>query len=96
MEKELIVKWTVRESEISRILGLLPDLVTATKNEIGNLAYNIYQSTENPHVLILHERYADQNAFDFHKNSVHYKNTVVTQIIPFLENREVVLLTKLF
>jgi autoinducer 2-degrading protein len=96
MEKELIVKWTIRESETSRILGLLPQLAEETKNEKGNLAYNIYQAADNANVLFLHERYADQEALDFHKNSAHYQNTVVAQIIPYLENREVQLLNKLF
>jgi quinol monooxygenase YgiN len=96
MEKELIVKWTTRESETSRILGLLPQLAADTKNEKGNLAYNIYQAADNANVLILHERYADQEALDFHRNSVHYQETVAAQIIPFLENREVQLLNKLF
>jgi autoinducer 2-degrading protein len=95
MEKELIVKWTIRESETSRILGLLPQLAAETKNEKGNLGYSIYQAADNANVLILHERYADQAALDFHKNSAHYQDTVVAQIIPFLENREVQMLSKL-
>jgi len=96
MEKELIVKWTIRESETSRILGLLPELAAATKNEKGNLAYNIYEAADNVNVLVLHERYKDEEALDFHKNSAHYQETVVKQIIPYLENREVLLLNKLF
>ncbi|WP_298731646.1 putative quinol monooxygenase [uncultured Chitinophaga sp.] len=96
MEKELIIKWTIRESETSRILGLLPQLAADTKKEKGNLLYNIYQAADNANVLILHERYADQEALNFHKNSAHYRETVVTEIIPYLENREVQLLNKLF
>jgi len=96
MEKELIVKWTIRESETTRILGLLPKLVADTKNEKGNLSYNIYQAADNVNILILHERYADQEALEAHKNSRHYQETVVGQIIPFLEGREVQLLHKLF
>lgn len=96
MEKELIVKWTIRESETSRILDLLPQMVEKTRNEKGNLSYNIYQSADNLNVLILHERYADQEALDTHKISAHYLETVVAQIIPHLETREVQLVNKLF
>ena len=95
MEKELIVKWTIRESETSRILGLLPQLAEGTKNEKGNLSYDIYQSEENHNVLFLHERYADQEAVEIHKNSAHYQEIVVAQIIPHLETREVQLVNKL-
>jgi len=95
MEKELIVRWTIRESETSRVLGLLPKLAANTKNEKGNLEYNVYQVADSPNVLILHERYVDQDALDFHKTSAHYQDIVLAQIIPYLENREVQLLTKL-
>jgi autoinducer 2-degrading protein len=96
MEKELIVKWTIRESETSRILDLLPQLVEKTRNEKGNLSYHIYQSADHQNVLILHERYADQEALEIHKKTAHYLETVVAQIIPHLENREVQMLNKLF
>jgi len=96
MEKDIIVKWTIRESETQRILALLPQLVEQTTNEKGNLSYSIYQSAENKNVLVLHERYSGQEAMDFHKNSAHYVKIVVEQIIPFLEGREVQVLNKLF
>jgi len=95
MEKELIVKWTIKASETSRILSLLPQLAEKTRNEPGNLSYNIYQSADDVNVIFLHERYADQDAVEAHKNSEHYLATVANQIIPHLENREVQLVNKL-
>ena len=96
MEKELIVKWKIKESETPRILTLLEALVKKTRNETGNISYNIYQSVENENELVLHERYADSNAVEIHKNSEHYQQTVLKQIIPYLEIREVNILKKLF
>lgn len=96
MEKELIVKWKIRETEIERILALLPKLVEKTRNEEGNLFYNIYQSADDANHLILHERYVDANAVEVHKASTHYQETVVAQIIPHLELREVISLKKLY
>ncbi|WP_158798825.1 putative quinol monooxygenase [Pedobacter sp. L105] len=96
MEKEVIVKWKIKENETSRILGLLPELVEKTRAEKGNLAYNIYQSVEDTNVLILHERYVDTDAADAHKNSAHYQKIVVGQIVPHLEIREVSSVKKLY
>lgn len=96
MEKELIVKWKIRETEIERVLALLPKLVEKTRNEEGNLLYNIYQSAEDANLLILHERYVDANAVEVHKASTHYQETVLVQIIPHLEIREVLSLKKLY
>jgi autoinducer 2-degrading protein len=96
MEKELIVKWKIGETETQRILGLLPGLVEATRNEDGNIFYNIYQSVDDANVLILHERYTNAEAVEVHKASAHYQETVAEQIIPYLEVREVSGVQKLF
>lgn len=96
MEKELIVKWKIRETETSRILNLLPELVEKSSNEPGNLSYAVYQSENKPNEFILHEKYADAMALDAHKNSEHYQNIVVKEIIPHLEIREVMIVKKLF
>jgi quinol monooxygenase YgiN len=95
MEKELIVKWKIRETETAEILKLLPALVEATKNEEGNILYAIYQSEGNQNELILHERYVSEAALEIHKNSEHYQTIVVNRIIPHLEAREVSIVTKL-
>lgn len=96
MEKELIVKWKIKETETQRILELLPQLVEKTRGEKGNLSYNIYQAVDDANVFILHERYVDAEAVEAHKASVHYQETVAGQIIPYLEIREVASLKKLY
>ncbi|TDO19521.1 putative quinol monooxygenase [Pedobacter duraquae] len=96
MEKELIVKWKIKETETAGILALLDELVTKTRNEAGNIFYHIYQSADNANELILHERYVDSDAVAAHKNSEHYQQTVVEKIIPQLEIRELTFVNKLF
>lgn len=96
MEKELIVKWKISETETPKILDLLQELVEKTRNEPGNLLYHIYQSAENPNEIILHERYVDSDAVEAHKSSDHYQQTVLGQIIPHLEVRELTIVKKLF
>jgi autoinducer 2-degrading protein len=96
MEKEVIVKWKIKETETSRILGLLPGLVEKTRAEKGNLFYNIYQSVDDTNVLILQERYTDADAAEAHKNSAHYQEIVAGQIVPHLEIREVTSVKKLY
>ena len=89
MEKEIIVKWKVRESERTRILELLPDLAKKSRAEEGNALYAIYQSDSDPNVIILHERYKDERAAEAHRQSAHYKAIVTNEIIPNLELREI-------
>lgn len=95
MEREVIVKWKIKETETAEILKLLPALAEETKKETGNVHYSIYQSENNPNELILHERYVDSEAQEAHRNSKHYQAIVVDKIIPFLEEREVYVVKKL-
>jgi len=96
MERELIVKWRIKETETASVLKLLPELVEKTKKEKGNLAYAIYQSEKDPNEIILHERYVNEEALDAHKNAAHYQTIVAGKIIPHLEVREVLFVKPLF
>jgi autoinducer 2-degrading protein len=96
MEKELIVKWKIRETETPGVLDLLQELVDKTRNEPGNISYHIYQSADNVNEIILHERYVDSDAVELHKSSDHYQQIVLGQIIPHLEIRELTIVKKLF
>lgn len=96
MEKELIVKWKIKETETANVLELLAELADQTKKEKGNLAYAIYQSEKDPNEVILHERYADEEALEAHKNSDHYQTIVAGKIIPHLEAREILFVKQLF
>ena len=95
MEKIVIAKWKIKESETARILKMLPELAEKTRNEKGNLSYTIYQSENDPRELILHEQYVDAAAAETHRQSEHYKRIGVNEIIPHLEVREVALVKKL-
>jgi quinol monooxygenase YgiN len=94
MQKELIVKWKIKETETDSILKLLPELAEKTKAEPGNITYNIFQSEGDKNEFILHELYQSEEALEAHKNSAHYQGIVVGQIIPYLELREVLFVKK--
>jgi quinol monooxygenase YgiN len=95
MERIVVAKWKIKESEASRILTMLPELAEKTRTEKGNISYTIYQSENDPRELILHEHYVDAAAAETHRQSEHYKRIVVNEVIPHLEVREVVLVKKL-
>ena len=96
MQRELIVKWKIKETATAAVLQLLPELAEKTKKEPGNISYAIYQSESDPNEIILHEQYLDEQALDFHKNSAHYQAIVAGKIIPQLELREVAFVKQLF
>ncbi len=95
MNIELIVKWKIKESEVERILNLLPELAEKSRNEKGNLFYSVYQSESDASELVLHEKYGDLDAVEAHKNSEHYQSIVVKEVLPHLIVRDVIRVKKL-
>lgn len=92
----VIAKWQVKEDSLQDVLTLLPELVQQTRNEEGNLIYNIHQSLSDTHTLVLFEAYKDDAALDHHRGSAHFKEIVLQQIVPLLTDRQVELAHALF
>lgn len=87
----VFAKWQVKEGKIDLVLKLLEEVAKKSTEEKGNLFYKIHQSNSDANTLILFEGYTGEAAVDEHRNSAHFQNLVIGNIIPNLENREVVL-----
>ena len=88
-------KWQVKEGKLDHVLELLAEVAKKSTEEKGNLFYKVHQSNSDANTLILFEGYTDQSAVDEHRNSAHFQNLVIGNIIPNLENREVILALEL-
>jgi len=89
----VFAKWQVKEGQTEQVLALLKDAAEASRQEKGNLFYNIHQSKTDPRTIVLFEGYTDESALNDHRNSPHFQTIVLGQIVPLLENREVILTT---
>lgn len=88
-------KWQVKEGKLDAVLQIMKEAAQKSTQEYGNLFYKLHQSKSDENTLILFEGYKNESAVEIHRNSEHYKNLVVEQIIPLLENREVILMDQL-
>lgn len=88
-------KWQVKEGKLDAVLEIMKKAAQKSSEEKGNLFYKIHQSKTDENTLILFEGYENESAVEFHKNSEHYQNLVVKQIIPLLESREVTLMNQI-
>lgn len=94
MESKNIItfaKWQVSKGQLENVLSLLKEAVINSRAEQGNVNYQVFQGYENDHTVLLFEEYIDKEALDFHRSSPHFQEIVVQQIVPLLENREVIL-----
>jgi (4S)-4-hydroxy-5-phosphonooxypentane-2,3-dione isomerase len=92
----VFAKWQIRDGELDKVLNLFAELVNKTRQEEGNLFYTIHQSNTDPNTFMLYEAYKDEAAVAAHRASDHFKAIALEQIIPVLQNREVILATQVF
>jgi autoinducer 2-degrading protein len=87
-------KWQVKPAQLTEVIELLKKVVGESVKEEGNLFYQVNQSNTDPN-LIIYEGYKDEAALQKHRESPYFQNIVVGQIVPMLENREVILARQL-
>ncbi len=87
--------WKVKEGQIDKVLNLLKTVRDESVKESGNLFYKIHQSNADPNTLVLFEGYTSEAAVAEHRNSSHFQELVLGQIVSLLESREIVLTTPL-
>lgn len=91
----VFAKWQVKEGQLNAVLELLKEVAEKSREEKGNLFYDIHQSQQDANTLLLYEGYTSEVAVEEHRNSPYFQGVVVGQIVPLLENREVVVASKI-
>ena len=87
--------WKVKEGQIQNVLNLLKKVHDESVKEKGNLFYTIHQNNSDLNNILLFEGYRNEDAVAAHRNSTYFQEVVLGQIVPLLENREIVLATPL-
>lgn len=90
MSIHVFAKWQVKEGQLNAVLELMKEVAGKSREEAGNLFYKIHQSMQDANTLLLYEGYVNEAAVEVHRNSAYFQQLVVGQIVPMLENREVV------
>lgn len=73
MEKIIIAQFFIKPECVEIFKTLTVDLIKKTREESGNVFYQLYQSLENPTDFVFNETFKDQECFDFHLNTEHFK-----------------------
>jgi quinol monooxygenase YgiN len=88
-ELQVIARHTAADGKRDAVFAVLPKLIEACRNEPGNLAFEAFLSADDPQSYVLLERYTSRAAFAEHRASSHFKELMLGQILPNLENRVV-------
>ena len=87
MEFVVIAQYRVRAGEEEKVEAALRQMVAATRAEPGNLDYQVFRDPTDPALFVLVERYADEAAFEAHKESEHFATWLAGQVLPALADR---------
>lgn len=69
----VIAKLKVQEGKEAEVEKAVREILPKVKEEAGTLVYNFNRSINDPTVFLFYEKYADQDALNFHSTTEHYK-----------------------
>ncbi|MGA8117377.1 MAG: putative quinol monooxygenase [Actinocatenispora sp.] len=88
-ELQVIARYTVSPGNQDRVLDLLSTLTVASRAEPGTVSFTVNRQVDDEHSVVLLERYASRDAFAAHRESAHFTELVLGQIVPLLDSRVV-------
>ncbi|MEW2513870.1 putative quinol monooxygenase [Streptomyces sp. NPDC046870] len=66
MSIQITVRFDIEPDRMERVVASFQKLCAATRQEEGALRFDAFRSEEHPHVVVLIEEWADQDAIDLH------------------------------
>lgn len=74
MSYAVVVEFDINQDKIQRFKHrVAQQAADSLNNEEGCLVFEVWASEDRPNQIYLYEIYADQNAFDLHLQSAHFK-----------------------
>jgi len=73
-QKIVIPKIRIKKGMESEYLAFVQPYTKISSQETGILTYSIFQSLDAPNEFMAYEIYANQEAFDLHCKTDHFKN----------------------
>ncbi len=83
----VIARYLVTEGHESVVARLLRQNAEASRTEPGCLEFTVFQEIDDARVILLYERYTDEDAFQAHRQTPHFKEIIEQQVVPLLDER---------
>ena len=88
-ELQVIARYTISAGQEDEVLAVLARVIEAVREEPGNLAFTAYRQVGDDRNVVLLERHASREALAAHRETAHFKDLVLGQIVPRLDSRVV-------
>ena len=83
----VLASWTVRAGEAQEVERVLQQLARASRSEAGCITYSAHRSVDEPSQYLIYECYVDEQAFERHIESEHFRVLALEDAIPRLASR---------
>ncbi len=83
----LAVTWRAQDRREAEVAEILAQLAPASRAEPGVVTFLVHRSPTDARDFFLYEQYRDQQAFDAHFESAHFRSLVLGRAVPLLAQR---------
>ena len=80
--------WEAKPGESEALVDIIRRFLPQAQREPGVKAFQIHQSTSEPHKFFFYEVFRDEAAFADHQQTEHFKTLIAGQAVPKLAKRE--------
>ena len=84
----VIARYQVQTGMGDLVANTLAKHVTATRTEPGCVQFLAYRSRNDRDQFVLYEQYVDDEAFEAHRQTPHFRSYVEGTIVPLLSERK--------
>jgi quinol monooxygenase YgiN len=83
----IIAKWTIIPEHREFVMERLRAMIKESRQEPGNLRYDLFRMDANQDEVLLHEEYESPEAFQVHRDAPYFKKMVLEECLPKLSKR---------
>lgn len=83
----VVARYLVSEGRVDTVVPLLRANAAASRDEPGCLEFSVFQDADDPRRVLLYEEYTDEDAFQAHRDTPHFRDIIEAQVVPLLDER---------
>ena len=83
----IVARYRAQPGTGDTVAAILAKHVAATRTEPGCVQFDACRSTDHPDEFVLYEKYVDDQAFESHRGTPHFRTYIEGQVIALLAER---------
>jgi quinol monooxygenase YgiN len=83
----VVARYVVADGHADTVVRLLRANAEASRGEPGCLEFSVFQDADDPRRILLYEEYTDEDAFQAHRRTPHFREIIEAQVVPLLDER---------